>query len=42
MRDVNYTMGLLIGAALLLIAGLVFTWLEIMEYGFGAQPPTAG
>ncbi len=32
MGDRGYTIGILIGCALLLGAGVLFTWLEIQEY----------
>ena len=38
MKEWSYTTGLLIGAGLLLIAGLVLTVLELQEYNRGARP----
>ena len=33
MKEQSYTTGLLLGAVLLLVVGIVFTWLEVAKYG---------
>jgi len=38
MKEWSYTTGLLVGAVLLLIAGLALTWSQILEYNKGAPP----